>query len=209
MDTVLCILPLKSRMLKLLNYCFQMGPIPSKTLQVIQGPRTLGQLRAIGLIERIEMIEPIQDPITGNEDQGDLTSPYQALVQFYHAFNAGDLDKMSRNWEQSEDIAMDNPLGGIKRGWKEISSVYGRIFNGPAEVYVEYYDYTIHEYGKVFYAVGRERGFFRLRETSVDLAIRTSRIFRKVGNFWRQTHHHGSIENAELLSAYQSAVRGK
>jgi len=155
------------------------------------------------------MIKPIQTPITGNEDQGDLSTPYEALVQFYHAFNSGDLKEMSRNWEQSEDIAMDNPLGGIKRGWEEISNVYEKIFNGPAEVYVEYFDYTIHEHSDVFYAVGRERGFYQLGEKRVDLAIRTSRIFRKAVNNWRQTHHHGSIEDAQLLTTYQSAVMGK
>ena len=155
------------------------------------------------------MIEPTQIPITGNEDQGDLSTPYKALVQFYHAFNSNDLEEMSRNWEPSEDIAMDNPLGDIKRGWDEISGVYEKIFNGPAKVYVEYYDYTIHEHGEVFYAVGRERGFFQLGKKRVDLAIRTSRIFRKVDNRWRQTHHHGSIDDAELLAAYQSAVIGK
>ena len=154
------------------------------------------------------MIKPTQRPITGKEDQGDLSTPYKGLVQFYHAFNTNDLEEMSKNWEQSEDIAMDNPLGGIKRGWSEISSVYEKIFNGPAKVYVEYYDYTIHEHGEVFYAVGRERGFFQLGKNRVDLAIRTSRIFRKVGNSWRQTHHHGSIDDAELLATYQSAVIG-
>ena len=155
------------------------------------------------------MIEPTQTPITGNEDPGDLSSPFQALVQFYHAFNSGDMDEMSSNWEESEDIAMDNPLGGIKRGWSEIAGVYENIFNGPARVYVEYYDYTVHEHGEMFYAVGRERGFFRLGERQIDLAIRTSRIFRRIGKFWRQIHHHGSIEDPKLLDAYQSAVLGK
>jgi ketosteroid isomerase-like protein len=155
------------------------------------------------------MIEPIQNPITGKEEQGNLSSPFQALVQFYHAFNSGNLKEMSDNWEQSEDIAMDNPLGGIKRGWAAISSVYEKIFNGQAEVYVEYYDYTLHENGDVFYAVGRERGFFQLGDTRVDLAIRTSRIFRRVGTSWKQAHHHGSIEDANLLATYQSAVMGK
>lgn len=98
--------------------------------------------------------------ITGKEDQGDLSTPYQALVQFYYAFNEGDFETMSANWLQSDEIAMDNPLGGIKRGWDEIRTVYENIFNGPAEVYVEYYDYTIHESPDSFYAVGRERGYF-------------------------------------------------
>ena len=154
-------------------------------------------------------MQPVQMPITGGEEQGDLTQPYQALVQFYYAFNRRDLNTMSQNWDQSDDIAMDNPLGGIKRGWHEIKSVYERIFNSPARVYVEYYDYTIHTTGEMFYTVGRERGRFELGNTEVDLAIRTSRVFRKIGNNWKQVHHHGSIDNPELLVHYQAAVLGK
>jgi len=154
------------------------------------------------------MIEPIQAPITGSEEQGDLRSPFDALVQFYHAFNSGDLIEMSGNWEQSDNIAMDNPLGGIKRGWGEISEVYRKIFSGPAKVYVEYFDYNIHEHGEIFYAVGRERGFFQMGATRMDLMIRTSRIYRRVKGNWKQVHHHGSIEDAELLARYQSAVMG-
>lgn len=150
---------------------------------------------------------PIQQAITGKEDQGQLTSPYQALVQFYCAFNSGDMQMMSENWAQSVDIAMDNPLGEIKRGWFEIQPVYERIFNGPAEVYVEYYDYTIHETTEMFYAVGRERGEFRLGETRVELAIRTSRIYRRIDGAWKQVHHHGSIDDPGLLDQYQKIVK--
>jgi hypothetical protein len=146
---------------------------------------------------------------TGNEAQGDLSTPYQALVQFYFAFNKGDLKSMSANWLQNEEIAMDNPLGGIKRGWDEIRSIYECIFNGPAEVYVEYFDYTIHESADFFYAVGRERGYFKLGTDEIELAIRTSRIFRRIDNVSKQTHHHGSIEDPKLLERYQTAVMGK
>lgn len=44
------------------------------------------------------MIKPTQTPITGNEEQGDLSYPLQALVQLYHAFNFGNLEEMSQNW---------------------------------------------------------------------------------------------------------------
>ncbi len=152
---------------------------------------------------------PIQEAITGEEEQGELSSPYQALVQFYSAFNSGNMQMMSKNWAQSDEIAMDNPLGGIKRGWSEIQPVYERIFSGPAEVYVEYYDYTIHETTEMFYAVGRERGYFRLADEEITLAIRTSRVFQKLGGRWRQVHHHGSIEDPQLLTKYQSAVMGR
>ncbi len=154
-------------------------------------------------------MNPVQQAITGNEEQGQLSSPFQALIQFYCAFNSGDMQMMSMNWAQSDDIAMDNPLGGIKRGWAEIQSVYERIFNGSAEVYVEYYDYTIHETTEMFYAVGRERGYFRLDGQEIALAIRTSRIFEKRDDSWKQVHHHGSIEDPELLAKYQTAVMSK
>ncbi len=154
-------------------------------------------------------MKPIQAPITGKEQQGYLSLPYQALVQFYCAFNQRDMAMMEANWAQSDEIAMDNPLGGIKRGWAEIKAVYESIFSGAAQVYVEYYDYTIHETSAMFYAVGMERGYFRLGENEVKLAIRTSRIFQKMNGRWRQVHHHGSIDDPKLLERYQEAVFGK
>ena len=71
---------------------------------------------------------PVQNAITGNEPQNDLSQPLQALAQFYRALNGRDLGLMEQNWDNSKHAAMDNPLGGIKRGWAEIKSVYERLF---------------------------------------------------------------------------------
>jgi ketosteroid isomerase-like protein len=147
-------------------------------------------------------MQPQQTPMTGNEDQGNLSSPYHALVQFYYAFNRKDRGTMANNWAESDDVAMDNPLGGIKRGREEIMAVYERIFNGPATVYVEFGDYTIQDSVEIFYAVGKERGYFRVGGNEMVLTIRTSRIFRKFADRWRQVHHHGSIDDPELLQFY-------
>lgn len=155
----------------------------------------------------------IKTPITGREalgeleDLGELKEPVQALVQFYRAFNGRDLALMAENWQDSPDIAMDNPLGGIKRGWPEIGAVYQRIFAGPGRVEVEFFDYTLHVSADAFYAVGRERGTFAAGNRKLELAIRTTRIFRRAQGRWRQVHHHGSIDDATLLGAYQQAVR--
>ncbi len=104
------------------------------------------------------MAVPEQEPITGREDASALSSSKAALVQFYRAFNSRDLALMSRNWAQIDAIVMDNPVGGIMRGWDEIRSVYERIFTGTAEIQVEFFDYTLHESPEIFYVVGRERG---------------------------------------------------
>jgi ketosteroid isomerase-like protein len=151
-------------------------------------------------------MQPVQTPITGSEPLGDLTSPLQALAQFYAAFNRRDLHAMSRNWLQSADVVMHNPLGDMTRGWPEIQALYERLFNGPAKVYVEFYDYTIHTTNDIFYAVGRERGAVQVGAEHIVLAIRTSRVFQRVGGSWKQVHHHGSIDDPELLKRYQAAV---
>jgi ketosteroid isomerase-like protein len=153
-------------------------------------------------------VKPVQEPITGAEYKGTATTPHLALSQFYAAFNSANLDLIAANWDQTNDIAMDNPLGEIKRSWSEIRSVYESIFRSQAGVQVELYDYTIHRLDEVFYAIGRERVAFKSEGKQVTAIIRTTRIYRKVAGAWKQVHHHGSIDDAELLRRYQVAVHG-
>src|SRR5690242_790676 len=154
-----------------------------------------------------EGIKPIQSPITGNEDLGDLSQPQQALAQFYRAFNTRDLRMLDENFAHTDEVAIDNPLGGIRRGADEPHKMYEGVFKSSADVHVIFWDYTIHRSGDVFWAVGRERGTYRNGDAVKELNIRTTRIFQLIDGRWRQMHHHGSIEDAQLLAEYQSAVR--
>jgi ketosteroid isomerase-like protein len=136
----------------------------------------------------------------------DQTTITGALEHFYAAFNQRDLSMMQQNWHQDESIRLCNPLGGIRCGWTEIQGMYERIFNGSARVFVEYYDIQILQTSDSFIAIGRERGYFERDGKRIDLAIRTSRCFQRFDGLWRQVHHHGSIDNPELLAIYQQAV---
>ncbi|MBF2709533.1 YybH family protein [Flavobacterium soyangense] len=129
-----------------------------------------------------------------------------ALSKFYKAFNNQDMLLMEQSWLNTAKISMDNPIGGIRRGWDEIGNGYNKIFNGKAKVYVEFYDFSIHKTENMFFATGRERGYFKTEEIEISLAIRTTRIFVLNDGSWRQIHHHGSIDNPELLKSYQEAI---
>ena len=155
-------------------------------------------------------VTPVSEPVTGCEPWSDLTQPLAALAQFYRALNTRDLALLQENWEDSPEAAMDNPLGGIRRGWAEIRTVYERLFQNPATFRFEFWDYTLHATGDVFWVVGRERGTFTPPGgPPLDLSIRTTRLFRRDPSArWRQAHHHGSIERPELLASYQRAVLG-
>jgi hypothetical protein len=148
-------------------------------------------------------------PITGAEESNDVASPYSILVDFYAAFNHKNHQKMENNWLQSEEASMSNPLGGVKRGWDEIKQVYKNIFDGPASVYVEFYDYSIHFSNSMFLAAGKERGTLTTKHTQIKLAIRTTRIYTLHKGLWKQTHHHGSIDNPTSLDTYQTTVLEK
>ena len=148
-----------------------------------------------------------QKTITGKEEKSLLSAPMKALSEFYEALNTRDMQKMASNWAQTDEAVMDNPVGGIKRGWEEIRAVYERVFRSPQPYWFEFYDYSYHEAGEIFYVVGRERGEYRTGDRVLKIAIRTTRVFRRIEGEWRQVHHHGSIDDAELLAAYQEAVR--
>jgi len=151
----------------------------------------------------------INQAITGQEATPDNSSPYSALVNFYYSFNKQNIESMESNWLQSEEASMSNPLGGIKRGWGEIKGVYKKIFAGTAKVYVEFYDYSVHTADSMFIAVGRERGTLEINNKIIELAIRTSRAYCLHDNQWKQIHHHGSMDNPELLATYQTTLLHK
>ena len=146
--------------------------------------------------------------ITGSESIDSADSSLAALVHFYRAFNQRNLVGMERSWLPDDEPSMDNPIGGIRRSWPEIRGGYEKLFGGRARVYVEFHDYTLQGNDHYALAVGRERGWFEQDGSRMDLAIRTSRLFVKREGSWRQLHHHGSIEDGQLLADYQRAVLG-
>jgi len=132
------------------------------------------------------------------------------LESFYHAFNHRDLEVFARVWAEHDLIQLNNPLGGILRGYEPIAALYQRIFSGPARVWVELSDIVEFQAGEMCVFAGREHGEFAVSDQSIQLSIRTSRVVQWFGpeNGWRQIHHHGSIDDAALLADYQRAVRG-
>lgn len=133
------------------------------------------------------------------------------LETFYYAFNQRDMEVFAKVWAEHELIQLNNPLGGIVRGYEPIAALYGRIFDGSARVWVELSNIVEFETIEMVVFAGREMGEFTLGDRSLALSIRTSRVVQWFGPQlgWRQTHHHGSIDDPQLLRTYQRAVRGE
>ena len=146
--------------------------------------------------------------ITGEETYTDSTTPIGALIEFYKGFNSQNLEIVQANWSKKASIIMANPIGGLKRS-AEIFEGYHHIFSSGAKVYVEYYDFAFFETAEGFSVIGRERGSFENEGVKLDLKIRTTRVYIKEESSYKQVHHHGSIDDADLLKKYQEVILSK
>jgi hypothetical protein len=147
--------------------------------------------------------------ICGTEPLAQDGGPLDALIAFYKAFNTGDIEGLAKNWAAGETPSMNNPIGGIRRGWPSIREGYEKLFMGPARVRVEFFDFRSQGGDDYHLFAGRERGICTTPAGSIDLRIRTTRWFVRQFGHWQQIHHHGSIEEPELLASYQRAILGK
>ena len=131
-----------------------------------------------------------------------------ALETFYYALNGKDLETLVAGWADDPLVQLNNPIGGILRSREAVRSLYERVFAGSLDVQVTFGNAATYWMdGSVVFA-GREVGTYRHPALGEQpLHIRTTRIFRYDG-VWQQVHHHGSIDDADALAAYQGAVSG-
>ncbi len=135
----------------------------------------------------------------------------RALIEsFYYAFNQRDIAVFEKVWANHALVQLNNPLGGILRGLEPIANLYQGVFTGFTKVWVELSDIVEFQSQDMVVFAGRETGEFTKGEITIPLSIRTSRIIQWFGSEvgWKQTHHHGSIDNPSLLAEYQQAIRG-
>ncbi|MDW9413959.1 hypothetical protein GOB15_05715 [Sinorhizobium meliloti] len=146
--------------------------------------------------------------ITGSETGPGDGSATDALIEFYRAFNAANLEALEAVWSEGEAPSMNNPIGGIRRGWSSIAEGYSKLFDGPAKVQVAFHDFTSQEGEDWHLFVGRERGVCTTPEETLHVRFRTTRWFVRKNGSWRQLHHHGSAEDPNMLAAYQRLIFG-
>jgi ketosteroid isomerase-like protein len=132
-----------------------------------------------------------------------------ALETFYFALNHADLEALEAVWVDDPLAQLDNPVGGILRGRPAIVELYRRVFDSGLGVQVTFTDAVQVRTPDSLVVTGRELGSYRVDGQEVPLQIRTTRVLASTADGWRLVHHHGSIDDAEALAAYQRAVRGE
>lgn len=130
-----------------------------------------------------------------------------ALETFYFGFNQRRTDILSFVWANESLVQLYNPIGGRVRGHGAIAEVYARIIGGQARVWVALSNIVEYATEQMVVFAGHEQGQCIVGDETLLLSIRTSRVFvftDRTG--WRQAHHHGSIDDPQMLKSYQTLI---
>jgi len=139
-----------------------------------------------------------------------IDGAFACLETFYYAFNHRDAEILNKIWLNDDLVQLNNPLGGIIYGVNAINDLYNKIFTGKTSVWVSFGNINVFDSEHSVTFAGVETGMFTKNEESIDLLIRTTRVFvyNNTVARWYLMHHHGSIDNPLLLEKYQQAVTG-
>lgn len=130
-----------------------------------------------------------------------------ALATFYYALNHRDDAALAAVWATSPLAQLNNPVGGVLRGGEAITALYGRILHGAITLTVTLGDIVEYVGADHVVVAGRETGHYTTADgDQVPVSIRTTRYLQYTEGRWWQYHHHGSIDDAQALAAYQAAL---
>ena len=137
-----------------------------------------------------------------------ITGAKNCLETFYFSFHNKEIFVLGDIWYPNENTQLNNPVGGIVRGVSSIVNLYKKIFSGDVNVQVEFTNLVAYASENTIVFAGEEIGSYSKGSQKIPLRIRTSRAFSfsEEHGRWYQFHHHGSIDDAIHLAAYQKVI---
>jgi ketosteroid isomerase-like protein len=118
------------------------------------------------------------------------TSPQDAALAFYRAFETQDIDVMMATWADDEDIVCVHPGGARLVGYEAVRSGWEQLFSGDAKLSFRLEQIVVLEtvglamqsaIEHVYSADGTARG-----------AAAATNVFMRTPSGWRMVMHHAS-----------------
>ena len=119
-----------------------------------------------------------------------FTSPQDAALAFYHAFETKDLDAMMAAWAEDEDIVCVHPGGSRLVGYDAVRASWERIFAGNGKVSFRIEQIVTME--TVGLAMQSAVEQINAGEGAVQAAAVATNVFMRTPSGWRMVCHHAS-----------------
>jgi ketosteroid isomerase-like protein len=119
------------------------------------------------------------------------TTPTDAAVAFYQAFEAKDIDAMMSTWAEDEEIICVHPGGTRMVGYDAVRAGWEQIFTGDARLTFRLEEVISIETVGLAMQSGVEQISLGKEGTPRGMAIATN-VFMRTPSGWRMVMHHAS-----------------
>jgi ketosteroid isomerase-like protein len=119
-----------------------------------------------------------------------FTSPQDAALAFYQAFEAKDVEAMMATWAEDEDIVCVHPGGPRLVGYDAVRASWDRIFAGNGRVSFRLEQIvTIETVGLAMQSAVEN---IHAGEASAQASALATNVFMRTPSGWRMVCHHAS-----------------
>jgi ketosteroid isomerase-like protein len=119
------------------------------------------------------------------------TTPTDAAVAFYQAFEAKDIEAMMSTWAEDEEVVCVHPGGARMIGYDAVRAGWERIFAGEARLSFRLDEVIMIETVGLAMQSGIEQITIGKEGAAQGTAIATN-IFMRTPSGWRMVMHHAS-----------------
>jgi len=119
------------------------------------------------------------------------TTPTDAALAFYQAFEAKDLEAMMNTWAEDEEIVCIHPGGARMIGYDAVRAGWEQIFAGDARLSFRLEDVVSIETVGLAMQSGIEQITIAKEGGAQGTAIATN-VFMRTPSGWRMVMHHAS-----------------
>jgi ketosteroid isomerase-like protein len=123
------------------------------------------------------------------------TTPTDAAVAFYQAFEAKDIDAMMSTWAEDEEIICVHPGGTRMVGYDAVRAGWEQIFAGDARLTFRLEEVISIETVGLAMQSGVEQISLVKEGTPRGMAVATN-VFMRTPSGWRMVMHHASAAPA-------------
>ena len=124
-----------------------------------------------------------------------FTSPQDAALAFYHAFEARDIDAMMASWAEDEDIVCVHPGGPRLVGYEAVRAGWEQLFAGDAKLSFRLDEIVVIETVGLALQSAIEHVTLGEEPKPRGAAIATN-VFLRTPSGWRLVVHHASAAPA-------------
>ena len=127
--------------------------------------------------------------MTSAREAGDREAVAAANKAFYTAFEARDLDAMSKLWEHSDRVVCTHPGWASLRGWGQVAASFFALFQNAQQLQFILTKESVEVVGDMGWATVDEN---ILQSTNATTVAALNLFVRGEDGEWRLVAHHAS-----------------